>query len=207
LPRARAVDGAPQVPELAALVRAARKRHPELRAQHAALAQANAERDVAEREAWPTPAIGVSYEHESSPFDPDNDIVLGTIELPLPLFARNQGDRAMADAEAARARAERDAAAQQLEGRIASAHAALQTAASRMMLFAAQIGPRLEESLALLERGFTAGEIPLLEVLAARERLLSAKRAALDAGADYARAHAELEYAIGAELPAAGGSP
>ena len=146
----------------------------------------------------------MSYVHEGT--RPANDIVLGTIALPLPLFARNQGEHAKAVAAAGRARAESAAIAQQLEGRIGAAHAALQAAAARLALYGVQVGPRLDEGLALLERGFTAGEVPLLEVLAARERLLSSKRAALDAGADYARARAELDYAIGAELPATEGT-
>ena len=65
-------------------------------------------------------------------------------------------------------------------------------------------GASFDESLGLLQRGLEAGELPLLEVSFARQRLLDAQLAALDARADYERAWIELERAVGARL---GGEP
>ena len=156
--------------------------------------------ELADREAWPTPVLGVQYAHEGGIAGPDNDIVLGTLELPLPLWQRNQSERARSRAEAATSLAEEESEARALEARIARAHAELTTAVARLEAFGANVTPALADSLALLERGFGAGEIPLMDLILARQRFLGAERDRLDAHADYYRALADLESASGSEL-------
>jgi cobalt-zinc-cadmium efflux system outer membrane protein len=195
------------VPALAEVLRAAGDRHPALRARRAATAEAGTRAALADREAWPTPVVGVQLAREGAAGSPASYILLGTLELPLPLWQRNQGERARARVDEEVARAEEDVAARLLRARIAHAHAELQSAAGRLALFTASVTPSLEDSLALLRRGFDAGEIPLLDIAVARERFLQAQRDALRAHADYHRARAELESAMGAELPAASASP
>jgi outer membrane protein TolC len=90
-----------------------------------------------------------------------------------------------------------------LRARVAEAHARLGNAAERMAVFEQAVAAPLEDSLGLLRRGLEAGELPLLDVLSARERLLAARKAELDAHADYYRAWSELEDAAGVELSTA----
>jgi outer membrane protein TolC len=129
-----------------------------------------------------------------------NYIVLGTLGVALPLWQQNQGERARARADEHAALIDESATRSQLRARIASAHAQLTAADERVRLFATRIVPRLEESLALLQRGFEAGEISLVSVAVARERFLLVQRDGLASYADYYRSRVELEYLIGASL-------
>jgi cobalt-zinc-cadmium efflux system outer membrane protein len=196
--------GAPRtVPTLAAVMEVAQDRHPELRARHAAVAEAHARVELADREAWPAPVFGALVAREGSAGSPANYIVLGTLGLPLPFWQLNQGERARARVDEDVALAEESATARAVRARIARSHAELTSASERLSLFTSTVAPQLEDNLALLRRGFDAGEIPLLNVAVARDQFLAALRDALIAYADYYRALAELEFAVGAELPEA----
>ena len=211
LPRAGLEPPRPVAP-LPSVLTLAAGRHPEIVVRRAATAEARARAELAEREAWPTPIFGVSVTREgrkAASTEPESYIVLGTIGLPLPLWQRNQGERARARVDDEVARAEETTTATALRARIARAHAELRAATERLQVFTAVVTPSLEDGLALLRRGVDAGEIPLLDVAVARERFLQMKRDALSAYEDYYRALVELEYVVGAELSAAsdGGTP
>src|SRR5690606_15298216 len=180
--------------------------HPDLRARRAARVEAEARVEVAEREAWPTPVFGVQLAREGSAGSPPNHIVLGTVEVPVPLWQLNREERAARRVDADVARAEESVAARALRAQVARAHAELLGARDRLSLYTATIAPRLEESFELLRRGFAAGEVSVLDLSSVRERWLAAQRDGLAAYADYYRAAAELEFALGIELRALGSS-
>lgn len=188
------------VPTLAVLLALAHERHPGLRVYRTATAEAGARVALAKREAWPAPTFGVQVAREGATGSPANYIVLGSVGVPLPLWQRNQGRRERQRVAQEIASAEESIAARAIRARITRAHAELVTASRRLALFSTGVAPQLEHSLELLRRGFTAGELPLLEVALARERFLSAQRDLLSARADYQRALARLEFAVGAEL-------
>jgi cobalt-zinc-cadmium efflux system outer membrane protein len=167
------------------------------------VAEAHARVELADREAWPAPVFGALVAREGSAGSPANYIVLGTLGLPLPFWQLNQGERARARVDEDVALAEESATARAVRARIARSHAELTSASERLSLFTSTVAPQLEDNLALLRRGFDAGEIPLLNVAVARDQFLAALRDALIAYADYYRALAELEFAVGAELPEA----
>ena len=199
------------VPPLAELLGRANAQHPELSADRAAQAEAGARAELADREAWPAPTLGVQFTREGSLDGPANHIVLGTLGLPLPLWQSNQGERARARVDAEVARVAAGASEQRLRLAIARAHSELESASGRIELFDAKIKPILKTSLTSLQRGFEAGEIGSRDVALARERLLVAERDALTAHADYVSAWSELEGALGEPLegavPAADGEP
>jgi outer membrane protein, heavy metal efflux system len=204
------VDAPPQVPvglqragsvaPLARLLETARAQHPELRARRAAVSEARARVEVAEREAWPKPVIGVQLSREGSRLGQADTVVLATLAVPLPLWRTNEGERQRARTDEAVNRADAQSAAHQLDAEVVEAHAALVAAEARIQLFTTAVEPQLEDGLQLLQRGFDAGELPLLGVTAARERFVAARVRALDAYDDYYRAFAELEYAVGRPL-------
>jgi cobalt-zinc-cadmium efflux system outer membrane protein len=194
-----ALEAVRAVPSLRQVLALATDRHPELRARQAAVAEAHARVDLADREAWPSPVFGASVQREAHGPAP-NYIVLGTLGIPLPFWQRHQAERARARADEDVAQTEQSAAATILRARIARAHSELEAAAERIRLFTSTVTPSLEDSLSLLRRGFDAGEIPLVNVAVARERFLQTQRDALGAYADYYRALAELEAAVGADL-------
>jgi len=198
------LDPPTTVPSLAALMDLAADNHPELQRQRAAVAEARAQVELSEREAWPAPVLGVQVAREGSAGSPANYIVLGMVGWTLPLWQRNSGERGRARVDEEVASAEVSATTRTLQSRIARAHAELSSAAERLALYTSTVSPSLADSLALLRRGFEAGELSFVMVAAARDRFLVAERAALDAYDDYYQALAELEFALGSPLVAAG---
>lgn len=194
---------APPPPSLDEVMGVAADHHPQLRAARAATAHAQAEADVAAREAWSGPVVGIQVAREGSAGSPANYIVLGTLGTTLPFAQRNQGEKKRAEVDEKVSRAEERVVARALEAEIARAHAALKTASERLAIFSAGLAPKLEENLTLLQRAFDAGELPLLTVTLARERFLQTQSTALSAYADYYRALSELEFALGGPLPPA----
>jgi cobalt-zinc-cadmium efflux system outer membrane protein len=194
------LNPAGKLPELRVALDRAVQQHPELRVKQATLAEARAEAELAGREAWPTPTLGVTFTREGRSNGPDEEVahtVLGTIALPLPLWQRNQGERARVLVEADLALRDQVATAHVLRARIARSHAELAAATARLNLITSAITPSLEGSLELLRRGFAAGEIALLDVAVAREHFLDTRRDALGAYMDYYRALAEFDYLVG----------
>lgn len=161
-----------------------------------AIEETRAEVAVADREGWARPAVGVTYAREGAAGgSPASTIVLGTLSVPLPLWQRNQGPRAKARAADDRARAEARLLDRSVAFRVRRAHLALTAAAERLDLHADAIAS-LTEGLALLRKGFEAGQLPLLDVAVARDRLVQSQAAALAAREDYERARLDLEDVV-----------
>jgi len=196
-----AFDAARQAPSLAALLELARAHNPALDVRRAAVDEARARVSLADREAWPTPSIGAQYTRESAPGGgAPEDVVLGVLNLPLPIFELNQAERAASAARLEVALAERDAFSRVLAARLERLRTAVDAAVARVSAYGEDILPRFEENMRLLRRAFELGEIDLLQLSLALERFLSIQIEALDAYVDYAAAVAALEAEIGAEL-------
>ncbi|HMJ12464.1 MAG TPA: TolC family protein [Polyangiaceae bacterium] len=193
------VPDARTLPAFESLARRMQASHPELAARRAAIAEASARRELAVREGWPSPALGVSVTREGSR-DGENVIVLGTLELPLPLWQRNEEQRAQAEHDRSRAEIERGGSLRGLDLRLRRAYAAAESARQRVELYRGSVLPSVGDSLGLLGRAFAAGEISLSMLTTARERLLDSRQRALRAGSDYYRALAELEALSGMPL-------
>lgn len=196
------LDSPAEPPPVERLLAIARERLPLLRTRDAAVREAEARVALAEREAWPKPALGVQVRREGNP-GPEGEayIVLGSAQLTIPTFQRNQAERAKAGADAHVARTERDAARTLLEADVAEAHSRVTAAARRVKSYGTEVTPRLEENLTLLRRAFELGEIDLLELSMGRERFLRIQGDALTAWLDHFLALADLERVVGAEIP------
>ena len=187
-------------PDVSQLTAAAREQ-PNLRAAEARVREARARVDVAERDAWPRPAVGVAYRREGDRAVEGNyDIFMGAVSVPLPLFQTNQGARARARAEASIADTELAVQRDRLGARIAEAHGELTAAARRAAAYGAEIVPRFEENLSMLRRAFELGEIDILALSAGRERFLRIESAALTARLEYVSALGTLERVVGRDL-------
>jgi cobalt-zinc-cadmium efflux system outer membrane protein len=183
---------------LDAMLQRRRAEHPELRARQAAAREAHANVELADRRAWPSPTLALSFARESSFEGPANYLALGSVALPLPLWSRNRGDRAQSRADEAIANTEEALARRTQRAHLVRAHDALATAAARVGLLEGGASRALEEGLALLERSLEQGESSVLDTAVARERLAGARLETLAAYSDYYRARAELEYVVGA---------
>jgi len=189
---------APPVDELLAL---ARRLHPGLAARSSAVDAARARVTLENREAWPEPSIGATYTRESIPsVQLYEHLIQGVVTFPIPTSQRNQAGRAQARADLAARQSEQQAFRQTLETRLTRAAIAVNADAKRIAAYGTEILPAFEGNLALLQRAFELGEVDLLQVLVARERLLRIQQDALTAHQDYYRDVAALEAEVGAEV-------
>lgn len=195
------LDEPKRAPALADLLTLALEQHPGIAARKSAVEEAQARVKLENREGWPEPSLGVQYTRESLPIARVHEhIIQGTIILPIPTTQRNQAGRAAARSELAVRRAEQEAFGQALRARLARAATAVDADANRIAAYGTEILPAFEGNLKLLRRAFELGEVDLLQVLVARERLLSIQQDALTAHQDYYRDVAALEAEVGSEV-------
>ncbi|HWB77038.1 MAG TPA: TolC family protein [Nannocystaceae bacterium] len=182
--------------------------HPELAALDAALDSARARARAERREAWPEPTLGGYVAREHPPGTPFADFVaLATISVPLPLWRRNQGDRARADAAVRVAETDLAMRRYELTQRVHRMVDAVDTSAQRVEGYARDVLPRFQENLDLLQRAFELGEIDIVGVSVGRQAFLDAQRSALDTWEDYITALREVELALGRDLGWSPGGP
>jgi cobalt-zinc-cadmium efflux system outer membrane protein len=204
-----APKGALPAPEetapLAQLIALARESQPELRVRRAEIEAAKAQVALADREAFPKPALGVSYAAEgvAPGSNATQQIVLATLEVPLPFWRQNDGERTRANVELQIAEAEQQAVLAAFENRIAQAKARVDSDAQRIDLHTSAVLPAVDENLRLVQQAFALGDADITDVMLARERLITSRREALDAYRDYFSALAALEAEVGAEVIAA----
>jgi cobalt-zinc-cadmium efflux system outer membrane protein len=197
--------GAPTMPPSAeSLMHRARREQPALRAARARHAAAQARLGAAKRRAWPNPTLGVLFENEAQLGAAPQRIISGTLSLPIPVWVGSAPDRARARAGIAEAEAQQTALTTTLGARIVQARQRVEANAKRALVYGTEILPTLETNLDLLQKAFELGEIDVLQVMVAQERFLRTQQDALAAFAEYYRAWAELEAAVGSELHGSG---
>ena len=187
-------------PPLDVLVALANEHGPQLAVLRAAESEALARAELAERDAWPEPTIGLNYQLEGAPGEAlRQHQILGVLSVPIPLFHRNPVGRAEAEVEVEVARAERDAADATLRVRLHRLASTLDAAAAQLERYREELLPAVAVHLEQLERAFQIGEVDVLRVAGARERVLAAELEALAACEEYFGAVAALADAIGAD--------
>lgn len=184
------------------LAKTATETNPTLRQTDAATRVAQADLAVARREAWPSPTVGASFAREGSTSTPANPspastIWMGTLQIPIPAFARNQGSVARSRAQVRVAQARRRATLVQFNSTVGAAVARVDSAAVRSHALETGVVAAFERSLAGLRRAYDMGELSFLDVAQGVERLWAARERSLDARATYYDAFAELERLVG----------
>ncbi|MFO0692020.1 MAG: TolC family protein [Polyangiales bacterium] len=183
------------------LMAIAGERLPAVIAAVARVREAEARVALADREGLPRPSVGFQFRREGNPTsEGPYNIYLGLVSVPIPLFQRNQGDRARARAELEVAEAELGSIRQLLGAQIAEARSEMVAAAARTRTYGTEILPRFEENLTLLRRSFELGEIDILALSTGRERFLRIQSDALGAQQDYFVALAGLQRVVGVDL-------
>lgn len=190
-----------RAPPVEALLERMAARHPSVRARELAVEAGQRRLALAEREAFPEPTFGLRYAREAGPGpEPEAHVLAFDLIVPLPLWRRNQGGRARAQAELRVADRERDRTVIRLRAELVEAADALDAAAARVARYERGVVPNLEKNLALLERAYDLGEVDVQQVFQTRSRLLDAGARYLDARIAYYAAAATLEGLVGAEL-------
>lgn len=159
----RAGDAAPVRPEIAAL-------DAELRA-------ARADEDLASALGAPTLTLGARYEFE----DDRIHTVVGTLGITLPIFERGQGQSAEARSRADRKTVEKTLESQRIAHEAATRNGALARHVAAAEAFGALGGiDTMQRNVDLANRGFSAGEMSLTELLLYRRELVETETQHLD---------------------------
>lgn len=188
--------GAPR--SLAELVARAAAR-PDLRAAEGEVVSRDREVALARRERIPVPILAVGLMRERSILGDleDTDYLLGArLSIPIPLFQSGGGAVTEARGRRIEAEARRDGVARSIEGEVAAALAAYESARRSLEEYA-EIEPRLVETGELYRKAYDAGQLDLAEYLAIRDRIVRARADALASRRDAAVAAVELEGAVG----------
>nr|WP_255671939.1 TolC family protein [Corallococcus sp. AS-1-6] len=153
--------------------------------------QAEAAATLGRRQVLPDITVGARYQKEA-----DETVFLGTLSVPLPLFARGQEARLVGEAEASRA-------GQELAAARTVVPAQVQAARHRYRASLAALGdleqvlPLLDDNEALAQRSYDAGEMDLAAFLLVRRDTLETRAAWLEGLLRLALARVQLEVETG----------
>lgn len=161
--------------------------------------RARLEVERAHADAVPNVTVGGGY---SANYPENEHGATITVEVPLPLWDRNQGRIHEAQALLARARAAEHSVAVRLTQDTAEALGRYQSARQRVDRLTRDIIPPLAESLTLIRKGYqtAAASIAFADVLLAEENLGAARLRLAEAWRDLGRAVADLEGLMQVEI-------
>ena len=177
----------------------AQRNRPDIRALRLLVTQAGANRLVERRNAFPevTPGFGYSHQYQERIGDPDFDGWNISLGVTVPVFDRNQGNRAKALAAENRSRWELQSGLIDLRAEVTAADQQLRTAkqqidaiADEQVHLAADVRDRIVEA-------YRAGGSPLIDVLNAESSYRETYRLYITSRADYGRALYLYNSALG----------
>ncbi len=173
----------------------------DLRALAAQVRAAERAVELARARAWPDLGVGAYLETEKLAPGPEGvtgEYLAGAqLTVPLPLFERNQGDIARAEAQLNRAKAVRAARLLAAAAEVETQSARLEAALAAARGLESSVVATTEETLSLLERSFEEGKIGITDLLLRQRTLLDARADYMDAIADARLAEIDLELAAG----------
>ncbi len=190
---------------------------PDLEAAKREVERADADRALARAEVWEDWTVGLGYERERGIFDApigtkrDSFLSLG-VTVPFPLWNRQQGRIAAAEAELRRSRRLRDALLLRIGEEIRAAQARVRTLRSSVDAYAEDILPEATRSQELFERAYRQGLVGIAELLQAQRQYNEARALHFELLGDLRQAAIALEAARGTsphlnELHRPGGTP
>ena len=199
------LDAPRKAPDQKSLLALAEKNNTRLQTRVAQTRMAEANQQLADRNAWPKPSVGLQYTRESDSAagisgGAEADVLLFGVGVPIPLWRRNVTARSKAKAEVTVARATHTSERQRLTARVLRAANQVDVGADRIAAYGSEILPTFEKNLSMLQRAFELGEIDVLNVSVAQRRFLEIQRSALTAYQEYYQAVATLEQVVGTEV-------
>lgn len=126
-----------------------------------------------------------------------SDALLFSLALPLPLFDRNQGNRAAADYERERIRHAHQVAILELQAELTDTHARLETAYARAKTLGEKVVPAMENAFVAAQEGYRQGKFDFLDMLDAQRTLFEARASLTDATETYHHARIDIERLTG----------
>lgn len=118
----------------------------------------------------------------------------------VPIFNRNQGQKARADAEVIQSAWRYTALRDQVEGEVRDAMARLEQARKSLSILRTGLKPLVEQAIGQTETAYRNGDASYLNVLETTRQKFDAILREREAEAALARAHAELERSVGKKI-------
>jgi cobalt-zinc-cadmium efflux system outer membrane protein len=160
-------------------------------------AQRDAELIQARLKPYPDVRAGVAWRHFNE--TNDNAVRFG-VSIPLPVFDRNIGGIAEAEASLAKVDADRAAAKLALVLTLGRAHDTLAGAVSEIEILRAAAIPNARKAVEAIESGYSQGRFTLLEVLDAQNTSTQAALRELEALTTFHTSVATIEGLTGSRL-------
>ncbi|MFQ5699766.1 MAG: TolC family protein [Myxococcota bacterium] len=178
---------------------------PDLEVKRREIERADADRALARAQIWEDWTLGLGYQGDRQVFDApigikrDSFVSVG-VSIPLPLWNRQQGRIAAAEAELRRSHRSLDALTLRVTEETLAAQARVRTLRSSVDAYASDILPEATRAQHLFERGYRQGLVGIAE-------LLQAQRQYIEARSLYIELLGELRQAVIALEAATGSSP
>lgn len=135
--------------------------------------------------------------------DPDTEVLVAEISVPLPIFDRNQGGTAEAEALAHQTESEHRRHALRLETLLFGLYQELLHAWTAIDSLQGVVLPQARETLVLAQRGFDEGRYSYLELLDAQRTFVEVRTEAIETATAYHRYLLGIERLIGEPLEGA----
>lgn len=212
LPELQTLAGADE-----SLINRALDQRPDVAALRHEISREDAALSLARAEAVPSLTVAVSYNNERSTQNAyelsgaaltagkerTSDHILGLkLSIPLPLFSRNQPERAKAAARVGAARQRLEAGRRTAESELRELLAHHRLARRTLELHRSALGPVARENLKIQQQAFHLGEIGMQQVLDEKKRLGEQQEAELTALQTAVETYVRLESAVGASAAA-----
>jgi outer membrane protein, heavy metal efflux system len=199
---AHSLDALPPLPStnVDEAVALAVQNRPDLASWRWKLTQAQADIDVERRKAFPTvtPTIGYTRQFQRKAIGfPDADSWMASIEVPLPLFNRNEGGRAKAISAAAQRQYELQAAEIELRGEIESALREARAASGHADVISKEQIRLADDVRNQFSKAYEPGKEGLKDFLDAQKDYHETQRALITSRAAVWRASVKLSAAVG----------
>lgn len=194
----------PPAPESDALVMAARTNHFELQMREAELVQQGFRVELARKEGRPAVTLGPYYEQEKAG---DREQQAGlSLSIPLPLWNRNQGNAAAAEARRQQSETMLRVAERDLERQVRQAALAYQTKVGEMAKWRPESVEEFRRAAELADRHYRLGAVPIATYVELQKQYLEAVDALLDTRGEALESALELRRLTG-WAPGTTGSP
>jgi cobalt-zinc-cadmium efflux system outer membrane protein len=162
-----------------------------------AMAQRQAAVQLEEARRIPNPSLGAGFRYFN---ETDDKALVMEVSMPLPIFARNQGNLLAARHQLAKADAERRAAETEVQAHLAETYTALSAAFTDITRLQHEVLPDAQHAFAAIGEGYRQGKFGILEVLDAQRTLFEARGQHIDALTAYHQARIAVERLIGKPL-------
>ncbi len=182
------------------LLKLALASRPDLRAAELAIEAAGARQGLARAEIFAVTAM-LDANRTDSPTRPQRIEAGAGLDVAIPIFNQNQGGRARASAQLAKAARSYLTARDRIVLEVREAHTRCLQAQESYDHWHERILPPLQQAVAQSEKALESGNVPLLIVLEATRKLSDARAREAAATTDLRRALAELERAVGGRIP------